>query len=191
MTQHAPTHSGQLGLEGRPAIDFAYLSEVMMTVEAELTEYLQRSDPAERPEPRDLAKSLTASLPAAPDELDPHFKGIGPFYDTEGAIVQLGGISKQALAGRRERHTVLAMKTKDGFWLYPAWQFTGDGHVHDVLLPVVKELAPLNGWSAGVWLVKEHPDLNGRSPRKALAEGTPPADVAKIARQDVHTLTGP
>jgi hypothetical protein len=142
------------------------------------------------PAPADLADLLGASLPAAGIEaaLDEHFADLGPFYDSAGARVQLGLRTKQALDSRRSTQTILAMQTSDGTWLYPAWQFTGDGSVHRVLLPVLKELRGLDRWQVGVWLVSKHPDLGDISPRQALRDGVDPAIVARIAAHDKTAL---
>lgn len=142
------------------------------------------------PAPSDLADLLGAGLPAAGVDivLDEHFADLGPFYDSAGARLQLGLRTKQALDSRRKTQTVLAMQTGDGTWLYPAWQFTGDGHVHQVLLPALKALRGIDRWQAGVWLVSEHPDLGGISPRQALREGVDPAAVARAAAHDKAAL---
>ncbi len=141
------------------------------------------------PEPRDLALLLGAGMPGAgPADLDPHFADLGPFYDSAGALHQLGGVTKQALGSRRANQTILAMRAGDGQWLYPAWQFTGDGGVHPVLVPVLKALRGLDRWAAGVWLVAAHPDLSGSSPRQALRDGSDPATVALLAQRDATAL---
>jgi hypothetical protein len=142
------------------------------------------------PAPSDLADLLGAGLPAAGVEvaLDEHVADVGPFYDSAGARLQLGLRTKQALDSRRNTQTVLAMQTRDGTWLYPAWQFTGDGSVHQVLLPVLKALRGMDRWQVGVWLVSEHPDMGGISPRQALRDGVDPAAVARVAAHDKAAL---
>ncbi|MFT3873048.1 MAG: hypothetical protein QM714_10440 [Nocardioides sp.] len=142
------------------------------------------------PAPSDLADLLGAGLPAAGVDvaLDEHFADLGPFYDSAGARLQLGLRTKQALDSRRKTQTVLAMQTGDGTWLYPAWQFTGDGQVHHVLRPALKALRGMDRWQAGVWLVSEHPDLGDISPRQALREGVDPAAVARVAAHDKAAL---
>ena len=142
------------------------------------------------PDPKDLAELLQANLPEASAELDSHYDDIGPFYASGGALRQLGGGTKQALDSRRRNQTVLAMQTGDGTWLYPAWQFTGQGGIHSVLVPVFKALRGLDRWSAGVWLVSDHPDLSGRSPRHALRDGVAPDVVARLAVRDKTELAG-
>lgn len=168
-----------------------YVDSVLLEVRPQLLDRVRELSRhgSTLPEPRDLARLLGAGLPGAgPAELDAHFSGVGPFYDSAGALHQLGGITKQALAGRRANKSVLAMRAGDGQWLYPAWQFTGDGGVHPVLVPVLRALRGLDRWAAGVWLVAEHPDLAGSSPRQALRHGTDPATVVGVARRDAAAL---
>ena len=140
------------------------------------------------PDPGRLADLLRANLPDTPSGLDPHYADLGPFYDSRGAAHQLGGISKQALSDRRRTGSVLAMRAGNRTWLYPSWQFTGAGAVHRSLVPALRALRPLDRWAAGVWLVGEHPDLEGRSPRTALREGEDPGRVAALAAADAEVL---
>ena len=168
-----------------------YVDSVLLEVRPRLLDRVQELSHrgSALPEPTDLARLLGAGLPGAgPAELDAHFVGLGPFYDSAGAIHQLGAVTKQALASRRTNESVLAMRTGDGQWLYPAWQFTGDGGIHPALVPVLKALRGLDRWAAGVWLVAAHPDLSGSSPRQALRDGTDPAAVARLALRDTSAL---
>lgn len=169
----------------------AYVDSVLDQVRPRLVDQVQRltAGGGSLPAPADLANLLRAGFPVgAPAELDPHYADIGPFYDSAGAIHQLGGLTKQALDSRRTNQTVLAMQTGDGHWLYPAWQFTGLGSIHTALTPVLKGLRGLDRWMAGVWLVAEHPDLGGRSPRQALRDGVDSGDVARLALHDKQAL---
>ena len=171
--------------------DQDYVDSVLLEVRPQLLDRVR--DLSHRgsalPEPRDLARLLEAGLPSAgPAELDPHYADLGPFYDSAGALHQLGGVTKQALSSRGVNESVLAMRTGNGQWLYPAWQFTGDGGIHPVLVPVLMALRGLDRWSAGVWLVAAHPDLSGSSPRQALRDGTEPDTVARLALRDKTAL---
>jgi hypothetical protein len=168
----------------------AYADSVWDVLRSQLVDRIRRlaETGSPVPEPADLAALIGAGLPAAPAELDPHYADIGPFYDSAGAMRQLGGVTKQALDSRRSNQTVVAMQTGDGHWLYPAWQFTGNGGIHPVLVPVLKALRGLNRWAAGVWLVSAHPSLDGRSPRQALREQVDPRLVARLALHDKTSL---
>jgi len=169
----------------------AYVAEVLDNVRPGLVEAVGALTRAGSPlpEPADIADLLRVGLPTAPAALDPHFADVGPFYDSRGAQVQLGGITKQALDSRRHSGSVLAMRTGDGHWLYPAWQFTGKGGIHLGLVPALKALRSLDGWAAAVWLVSAHPDFGGQSPRQALRRKVDPELVAAVARHDALALT--
>lgn len=139
------------------------------------------------PDPGRFAEPLPAILPEMSMGLDPHYADLGPYYDSRGAAHQLRGITEQGLSDRRRTRSVLAMQAGDRTWLYPAWQFTGAGTVYPALTPVLRALRPLDRWTAGVWLVSEHPDLGGRSPRAVLREGDASGRVAALAAADVAT----
>lgn len=119
------------------------------------------------------------------DEL---LKALGPFYDSDGAMYQLGSLTPGALAVRRREQTVLAMQTGAGEWLYPAWQFTGEGAVHAQLVPVLDAFRGLDGWVAGTWLTNTRDDLGGLSPRQALSGGANPETIAVLAWEDATVL---
>ncbi|MFQ5518024.1 MAG: hypothetical protein ACE5E8_10690 [Acidimicrobiia bacterium] len=53
---------------------------------------------------------------------------LGPFYTASGVARLLGGVSRQAIADRRRRNTLLGLQTTGGTWLHPAVQFDGRGH---------------------------------------------------------------
>lgn len=175
----------------QPITTERYVDGILAALRTRLIERLARlaDTDVEVPSPELLADLISAGVPAAgPVELDEHFADIGPFYDSSGAMLQLGSITKQALDSRRSNQTILAMQTGDGQWLYPAWQFTGRGSIHGALVPVLKALRDLDRWTAGVWLVAEHPDLDDHSPRQALREQVPPDVVAQLAEHDKATL---
>lgn len=169
----------------------AYVTAVLSALQDDLLDRVTRLQSAGTPlpEPEQLAELLRATLPDTPSGLDPHYAPLSPFYDSRGAAHQLGGITKQALSDRRRCGSVLAMRAGDGTWLYPAWQFTGAGAVHPSLVPALRALKPLDRWAAGVWLVGEHPDLDGRCPRAALGDGEDPHRVAALAALAAANVT--
>jgi hypothetical protein len=122
----------------------------------------------------EIVDRLGALLPpAAPSVLDAE---IGPFYDTAGVQSLLGRVSKQAVADRRAKHTVLAMKTSEGRWIYPTFQFTGQA-VDPALVPAIRAFADSPAWSAALWFVTPNPDLEGEVTPVAWARAGRPAEA--------------
>jgi hypothetical protein len=85
--------------------------------------------------------------------------GIGPFHDTAGVAALLGGVLQQAVEARRTEHTVLTVKTADGRWAYPTFQFTGSD-VDPALVPAIQALQDAPAWSAALWFLTPSPDLD-------------------------------
>jgi hypothetical protein len=103
---------------------------------------------------------------------------IGPFYDTDGARIALGGVTKQAVSDRVHRGRLLALRlAADGSgrdrWAYPAWQFRPAVLRH---LPAVLDAAGYDperattGWTIATWLVTPDEGL-GASPLQLLEAG--------------------
>ncbi len=115
---------------------------------------------------------------------------IGPFYDTEGVMALLGGVSKQAVNDRVRRHRLLALRTGSGRLVYPTAQFVdeqvvpGLGVVLDVLLPDDTE-----AWLVASWLTTADPDLGDRTPVSALRDGDLDG-VVTAAHQVAASLRG-
>ncbi len=115
---------------------------------------------------------------------------VGPFYDTEGVMSLLGGVSKQAVNDRVRRHRLLALRTASGRLVYPAAQFedehvvAGLGEVLDILVPDNTE-----AWMVASWLATPDPDLADRAPIEALREGQVDG-VLRAARELASALRG-
>jgi hypothetical protein len=124
-----------------------------------------------------LAERMTSAV-AMPSIWD---ERIGPFYDTAG-VTRLLGISRQALTQRVERWSILAMRTSDGKWIYPTFQFTGRS-----LLPGLSDVlsafrdADVDGWMVASWLQLAQPGLDGASPADWLAAGSDTARLRELA----------
>ena len=131
--------------------------------------------------PDDLAAKMMAVLP----EPSPWDRQLGPVVTTAAACRLLGGISRQALAERRSRRTVLALRTSDGEWVYPMFQFTEGGDVLPGLTDVVQCFDPdtVDDWTVAGWMTARHADLGNRSVVAWLRSGKPPAKVRGMARQ--------
>jgi hypothetical protein len=96
---------------------------------------------------------------------------VGPVYDTSG-VRRLTGWERQQIADRRERGTILALRTNDDVWVYPVFQFE-DGAVRPAiraLLDVFRELENPDWWSVAVWLRTAKSDLDGLVPADATAD---------------------
>ena len=108
----------------------------------------------------DLAARMVAALPS----VHPWDVALGPFYDTHG-LMQWLGVSRQALADRVRRGTLLACRTSDGSLLYPILQFGRTGQVRPGVVDAVGILgrAGADGWAVGVWLTTPSPAFDGDS----------------------------
>lgn len=116
---------------------------------------------------------------------------LGPFYSSAGVMRLLKIPTKQALADRRGLGTVLAAQTDDGAWVYPSFQFDKvHARVRRELVPVLAALKDAPRWGAALWLVTEHPDLDGQAPL-SVAQGENVARVAELAGQYTTAVTCP
>ena len=108
----------------------------------------------------DLAARMVAALPS----VHPWDAAFGPFYDTAG-LMQWLGVSRQALADRVRRGTLLACRTTDGHLLYPILQFGRTGQVRPGVIDVVGILgrAGADGWAVGLWLTTPSDAFDGES----------------------------
>lgn len=132
------------------------------------------------PPVEEMLDRVTALLPpAAPNALDTE---IGPFYDTPGVETLLGGVSKQAVEARRKKHTILSVKTSDGRWAYPTFQFTGSD-VDPALVPAIRAFRGAPAWSAALWFVTPNPDLDEVTPLEWARSGRPAEALSASARR--------
>ncbi len=108
----------------------------------------------------ELAATMVAALPT----VHPHDTALGPFYDTSG-LIQWLRVSRQALADRVHRGTLLACRSADGHLLYPALQFGRTGQVRPGVVDAVGILARsgADGWTIGTWLTSPTPAFDGQS----------------------------
>jgi hypothetical protein len=150
--------------------------------------------------PRDLARRMLAIAPA-PAPANKMAEQVGPeYYDTHGVSVVLAKpgfepVSKQAVEHRRRRHTILALQTQDGRWIYPTWQFVD----HEVLPGLAEVLGafyatssqerstpravPFSAWSIGTWLTTPRRDLDDLTAVQWLQNGCDRNELVELARQ--------
>lgn len=134
-------------------------------------------DPRTLGAPREVADRMLAVVPMA----HPWDEQVGPFYDTPG-VVRLLGISKQAVADRVRRRTLIATITTNGRHLYPTFQFD-----RARIVPRISEVAavfrstPADGWAIASWFTTPAVTLNGQTPAQWLRAGNDPDPVASLA----------
>lgn len=113
----------------------------------------------------------------------------GPFTDTAGARVVLGGVSKQAVSQRLRDGRLLGLQlASDGTArdriVYPLWQFRS-GVLRS--LPAVLAAAgfdpdrPVSGWTIAAWLTTADRELDGCTPVELLEAGHRDRVVAAAA----------
>lgn len=120
-------------------------------------------------DPDALADRMLAAVP----EPSP-WSELGPFYSTSGMARVLGGVSRQAVEERRRRRTVLALRTADGVWVYPAFQLDGRNRVVRGLAEVLERFhpkAPDDEWMVAAFVAASQPGLGGRSIVEHLRTG--------------------
>ena len=164
--------------------DDAYVERVSARVSAELSRRLdalraQGHDADVLGDADTLAERMLATVP----EPSP-WAELGPFYSTAGIARVLGGVSRQAVEERRRRRTILALRTADGAWVYPAFQLDGRNRVVAGLAEVLARF-PADGaddeWMAAAFVAAPQPGLDGRSIVDHLRDGGAPADVLALA----------
>lgn len=123
-----------------------------------------------------------------PDDDDPT-EALGPYFDTQGLRRRLG-VTRQALTGRVQRNTLLAVPADDGALLYPTWQFTPDLEPLAGLSEVLGELHRVakDGLSKALWLTTPQEALGHVSAANWLDQGGDPATVLALAHTDVERM---
>lgn len=132
--------------------------------------------------PEDLAGRMLALLPAT----HPWDDQIGPFYDTAG-LTKLLGISRQAIADRVSRGSLLAATTSDGRVVYPAFQFDGRHvrrEVAEVLVPF--KASSVDGWAVAAWFTTPATALDRVTPLEWVNNGGNPESVRALAVETVE-----
>ena len=118
--------------------------------------------------PEELAERMVATVP----EPSP-WGELGPFYSTRKIAKLLGGVSRQAIADRRKRGTLLGLRTADGVWVYPNFQLDDHHRVLSGLPEVLRILraSEVDEWTLASWLTSPMRSLEDRSPIDWLRQG--------------------
>jgi hypothetical protein len=108
---------------------------------------------------------------------------VGPVY-TSGGVQRVLGISRQQLADRRQRGTIVAARTSDGRWVHPVYQFDDAGLRLDVreVLDVLRAGSTPDPWTLALWFPTDQAALGGVSPLKLLDTGHLDTVLAHAAR---------
>lgn len=127
--------------------------------------------------PERVAERMLDTVPAA----HPWDALIGPFYDTAG-VIRLLGVSKQAVADRVRRRTLLAANTAQGKVVYPTWQFRGNrvNPAISHILTVFRDV-PVDGWGIAAWFTTPADVLNMTTPFDWLRTGGDEEPVHALA----------
>ena len=142
------------------------MEQVRSILEERLEQLLQSGQ--DLPDPRLLVRAMAAGIPDVAGPAS-YADVVGPFYSSSGVMRLLNIPTKQALDDRRRRGTVLSARTADEVWVYPAFQFDPEQHrVRTNLAPVLAALKRAPRWGAALWLVTEHPELEGQAPERAV-----------------------
>ncbi len=139
---------------------------------------------AELGPPQEVAERMVASLPS-PSRWD---KLLGPFYGPSQVAKVLGNISRQAVAERRQRRTLLGLRTADRRWVYPLFQFDRRNRVLAGLPEVLRILADsgIDDWSLAGWLMSPLRSLAGRTAVEWLRDGRDSTTLLDVTRDAAH-----
>jgi len=131
-------------------------------------------------DPDDLAARMLATVP----EPSP-WAELGPYYSTSGIARVLGGVSRQAVEERRRRRTILALRTADDVWVYPAFQLDEHNQVLRGLADVLGRFRPQtdSDWMVASFLAAPQPGLGGLSIVDHLRDGGDLDPVVALARE--------
>ena len=162
----------------------AYVARVSAHVTAELARRVDAlRAQGQGPDALGDAESLAARMLAAVPEPSP-WAQLGPFYSTAGMARVLGGVSRQAVEERRRRRTILALRTSDDVWVYPAFQLDGRNRVVRGLADVLARFGPAtddDAWMVAAFVAAPQPELGGRTIVDHLAGGDDLAEVVALA----------
>lgn len=183
QTARRTTATGSAINSAATAVD-PYVERVSATVNAELTRRVESlRAQGQAPEQLGAADDLAARMLAAVPQPSP-WAELGPFYSTAGIARVLGGISRQAVEERRRRRTILALRTSDGVWVYPAFQLDDRNRVVQGLADVLDRFrpdTPEDEWMVAAFVAAPQPGLDGRSIADHLRAGGDLAPVLDLA----------
>ncbi|MGH3500094.1 MAG: hypothetical protein ACRDQA_04190 [Nocardioidaceae bacterium] len=139
-------------------------------------------DPSFLGTPTEVADRMLATMPVA----HPWDAQIGPFYDTP-TVARLLNVTKQAIADRVRRRTLLAATTRQGKIVYPTWQFEGRRVLPEVSQAVAAfRDVPVDGWAIGSWFTTPVELLDGATPAQWLGKHRALDPVHALAKETAN-----
>lgn len=111
---------------------------------------------------------------------------VGPFWSAAKVAAEFGGITRQALKQRRDRGTLLGVKSADGEIFYPISQFRRSGghiQVKPGQLEILKALKGADAWSVAVLMHTPAPELDNATPLEWEARGGEPGASLALAQK--------
>jgi hypothetical protein len=109
---------------------------------------------------------------------------LAPFWSAAKVQTELG-LDEDRLTADLTASRVLGLVTSDGVWVFPVAQFErvdGTVRVKPSIRAMLAELAGTDGWSVGLLLTTEAPELGGKSPYDAERAGTAVDELVEYAR---------
>lgn len=97
---------------------------------------------------------------------------LGPFYDVPGVAAWLHLDEREVMKEIGDR-TMLGLRTQDGFWILPSFQFTDNGERVPGLQRVLRilETGTKSHWTWALWLVARPKSTRRRSAVEMLRDG--------------------
>ena len=134
----------------------------------------------------EIARRMAAMVPV-PSPVNAQF---GPFYRTD-QVARLLGITRQGVADRVRKRSLVGMQTKEGTWVYPTFQFV-DRAVIPGLVDVLRcfDRAVVDGWAVAAWLTSPSAAFGGRTPLDRIRAGDGAGGVAAAARDAMRRWAG-
>jgi hypothetical protein len=104
--------------------------------------------------PEELAQRIFDALPRR-SEWDAI---VGPVYASK-QLEKFLDVSRQAISDRLKRHTLLGLRTSDGYVVYPSFQFVGSTVVPGLATVLRETAGHVDEWTLASWLRATQPEL--------------------------------
>lgn len=166
------------------------LEEILEELKPRLKSRLSRiADAGHDPEAMYSASGFVERMLAAVPEPSFWDQLLGPFYRTQ-QLAEVLGISRRAIQGRRQRRSLLGMRTEDGV-LYPAFQVDDQnqllGGFPETLLCF--QGIPVDDWTLAGWFAARNEALDGYSVVEALRFGVDLDRIIALARDTARRFS--